>query len=83
MDQIAQIAGAVLILIAFTAAQRGSMSPHSRVYLLLNLVGSLVLTVVAAVEFDLGFLLLEAVWAVVSAWGLWQLSRGRAPSAAH
>jgi hypothetical protein len=83
MDQAAQIAGAVLILIAFTAAQRGSMSPHSLVYLVLNLVGSVVLTVVAAVEFDLGFLLLEAVWAVVSAWGLWQLARGRAPSPAH
>jgi hypothetical protein len=83
MDQAVQIAGAVLILIAFTAAQRGSMSPHSLAYLLLNLVGSLVLTVVAAVEFDLGFLLLEAVWALVSAWGLWRLSRGRAPSPAH
>jgi hypothetical protein len=79
MDQIAQIVGAVLILVAFTAAQRGSMSPHSQVYLVLNLIGSLVLTVVAAVEFDLGFLLLEVVWAVVSAWGLWQLSRGRSP----
>jgi hypothetical protein len=80
MDQIAQIAGAVLILVAFTAAQRGSMSPHSRVYLVLNLLGSIVLAVVAAVEFDLGFLLLEAVWALVSAWGLWQLARE--PSAA-
>jgi hypothetical protein len=83
MDQIAQIAGAILILVAFTAAQRGSMSPHSRVYLLLNLVGSIVLTVVAAVEFDLGFLLLEAVWALVSAWGLWQVVRGNTPSPAH
>jgi hypothetical protein len=83
MDQIAQIAGAVLILIAFTAAQRGSMSPHSLAYLVLNLLGSVVLTVVAAVEFDLGFLLLEAVWAIVSAWGLWQFSRGRGPSPAH
>jgi hypothetical protein len=83
MDQAAQIAGAILILIAFTAAQRGSMSPHSLVYLLLNLVGSVVLAVVAAVEFDLGFLLLEVVWALVSAWGLWQLSRGHAPSPAH
>jgi hypothetical protein len=83
MDQIAQIAGAVLILIAYGAAQRGRMSPRSLVYLALNLVGSLVLTVVAAVEFDLGFLLLEAVWAVISAWGLWELARGRKPSAAH
>jgi hypothetical protein len=83
MDQIAQIVGAVLILVAFTAGQRGSMSPHSLVYLLLNLIGSLVLAVVALVEFDLGFLLLEAVWALVSAWGLWQLTTGRRPGTAH
>jgi hypothetical protein len=83
MDQAAQIAGAVLILVAFTASQRGSMSPHSLVYLVLNLAGSVVLAVVAAVEFDLGFLLLEAVWALVSAWGLWQLLRGRQPGPAH
>ncbi len=47
MDQLFQIAGAVLILIAFMAAQRGTMSPHSVVYLSLNLVGSIVLTGVA------------------------------------
>jgi len=83
MDQIAQIAGAVLILIAYAAAQRGTMSPHSLAYLALNLAGSLVLAVVAAVEFDLGFLLLEAAWALISAWGLWALAQGREPSAAH
>jgi hypothetical protein len=83
MDQIAQIAGAVLILIAYGAAQRGRMSPQSLVYLVLNLVGSLVLAVVAAVEFDLGFLLLEAVWALLSVWGLWELARGREPRTAH
>ena len=83
MEQIAQIAGAVLILIAFAAAQRGSMSPHSLPYLALNLAGSLILTVVALIDRDLGFLLLEAVWALVSGWGLWQFARGRSPSAAH
>jgi hypothetical protein len=83
MDQIAQIAGAVLILVAFAAAQRGSMSPHSLVYLALNLAGSLILTVVALIDSDLGFLLLEAVWALVSGWGLWQLARGHRPSPAH
>lgn len=83
MDQVFQIVGAVLILIAFAAAQRGSMSPHSLVYLTLNLVGSLVLTGVALHGRDWGFLLLEVVWAVVSAWGLVQVSRGRQPGAAH
>jgi len=83
MDQVIQIAGAVLILVAFTGLQRGRLSAHSQLYLTLNLVGSVVLTVVAAVEFDLGFLLLEGVWAVVSLWSLLQVLRGRYPTPAH
>jgi hypothetical protein len=83
MDQILQLVGAVLILVAFIAAQRNAMSPHSVVYLALNLVGSIVLTGVALHGRDWGFLMLEVVWAVVSAWGLWQVSRGRTPTAAH
>jgi hypothetical protein len=83
MDQIFQIGGAILILAAFMAAQRGTMSPHSVAYLVLNLVGSLILTGVAIHGQDWGFLLLEAVWAVVSAWSLWQVARGRTPTAAH
>lgn len=83
MDQIFQIAGAALILVAFIAAQRNAMSPHSVVYLALNFAGSVVLTVVALHGRDWGFLLLEVVWAAVSAWGLWQISRGRTPMAAH
>lgn len=59
------------------------MSPHSLAYLALNLAGSVILTVVALIDYDLGFLLLEAVWALVSGWGLWQLTRGRKPGAAH
>ena len=83
MDQIAQVAGAVLILLAFAAIQRGSMSPHSLVYLVLNLLGSAVLTVVALLDEDWGFLLLESVWALVSVWGLVRVLQGRAPSTAH
>jgi hypothetical protein len=81
MDQIIQIAGAILILIAFAANQRGTMSPQSRTYLTLNLVGSLVLAVLAFLDSDLGFLLLEAVWAVVSAYGLVRVLRGTPPAA--
>lgn len=70
MEQPIQIAGAILILIAFIAAQRERMSPRSIAYLSLNLVGSLVLAVLALLDDDWGFLLLEGVWAVVSAFGL-------------
>jgi hypothetical protein len=83
MDQILQLAGAVLILIAFIAAQRGAMAPQSKAYLVLNLAGSAILTGVALVDEDWGFLLLEGVWAVVSLLGLVQLARGRAPTGAH
>ena len=81
MEQIVQIAGAILILIAFAANQRGTMSPQSVLYLTLNLVGSLVLAVLAFLDEDLGFLLLEAVWAIVSAFGLFKVLRGTPPPA--
>ena len=70
MSEVLQIVGAILILIAFTASQRGVLAPQARSYLVLNLVGSALLTWVALDESDWGFLLLEAVWALVSAWGL-------------
>ena len=81
MEQILQIAGAILILVAFAANQRGTMSPQSVTYLTLNLVGSLVLAVLALLDEDLGFLLLETVWAIVSAYGLFKVLRGTPPPA--
>ena len=59
------------------------MSPQSPVYLWLNLLGSSVLAVLAALDSDYGFLLLETVWAIASAYGLVDLARGRRPGAAH
>lgn len=70
MDQVVQVAGALLILAAFAAVQFGWMRPDQRLYLALNLVGSIILAVLAYVETQWGFLLLETVWAIVSAWGL-------------
>ena len=70
MEQLVQIVGAILILVAFAAAQFGAMDPHSRLYLVLNFAGSLILAVLAWREHQWGFLLLETVWAAVSLWGL-------------
>jgi hypothetical protein len=70
MDQLIQVGGALLILAAFTAAQLGRVDPHARSYLVLNLAGSAVLAYDALHGSEWGFLLLEAVWALVSAWSL-------------
>jgi hypothetical protein len=70
MAQAIQIIGALIILGAFAASQLGELPSDSRLYLLLNVVGSVVLGIIAVVEGQIGFILLEGVWAAVSAWGL-------------
>jgi hypothetical protein len=76
MDQLIQIAGALLILAAFAALQLGRMRPDSPLYLWLNLLGSAILAGIALYGSQWGFLMLEGVWAAVSAWGLWRAVRG-------
>jgi hypothetical protein len=83
MDQVVQVVGALMILAGFAGLQLGKISAVSRVYLVLNLVGSVVLTGLAVHEEQWGFFLLESVWAVVSAWSLAQVLRGRPPTIAH
>jgi hypothetical protein len=79
--QLIQVAGSLLILAGFAAAQAGRMSIDSARYLVLNFVGSAILAVLAFIDQQWGFLLLEGVWAIVSLWSLAQLVRGRAPTA--
>jgi hypothetical protein len=79
--QLIQVAGSLLILAGFAASQAGRLSIDSATYLVLNFVGSAVLAVLAWIDQQWGFLLLEGVWAVVSLWSLVQLMRGRAPTA--
>lgn len=67
MDQILQVIGALLILGAYIASLARKLDPGSWPYLLLNLVGSVVLAVLAWIGADWGFLLLEGVWAIVTA----------------
>jgi len=77
VDQVIQIVGALLILAAFAAVQFDRMTPDSRLYLALNLIGSAILAVLAVLASQWGFVLLEGVWAIVSAWGLSVAFRSR------
>ena len=81
MDQVVQVVGALLILAAYAAAQFHYLDQDSRSYLVLNLVGSAILAVLAWHEEQWGFLLLEGVWALVSAWSI--VRQFRAPASAH
>lgn len=80
MDQVIQTIGALLILTAFAAVQYERMRPDSRLYLALNLFGSAILAVLAVSSRQWGFVLLESVWAIVSAWGLLVALRAPASS---
>jgi hypothetical protein len=77
MDQVIQVIGAMMILVAYAAAQTGRWSTDNVLYLWLNFWGSLILAVLAGASRNWGFLLLESVWAVVTAHSL--LKRRRAP----
>jgi hypothetical protein len=76
VDQVIQVIGALMILVAYAAAQAGRWSTDALLYLWLNLLGSAILAVLAGMSENWGFLLLETVWAIVTAGSL--LKRGRA-----
>jgi hypothetical protein len=79
--QLAQVIGAVLILAAYALAQFGVLNQRSYWYIGLNLVGAAALAILAWHEKQWGFLLLEGVWALVSAVALVQRLRGEPRSA--
>ena len=83
--QAISVVGALAILVAYAANQFGWASPSNLLYQVANFVGSAILTVVAVIEFQLGFILLEGVWALVSLWGMISVLRGSTsgPAAGH
>lgn len=77
MSQIIQVIGSLFILSGFALAQWGILDQKSLRYLIVNLVGSATLAVNAYYEAQWGFLLLEGVWAIVSAFSLVGVLRRR------
>ena len=81
MDQVIQIAGAILILTAFMLTQMGRITMESYPYLWLNVAGAGILAVDAYRREQWGFVLLEGVWLIVTIWSLAKTWRStRAPA---
>jgi hypothetical protein len=64
--QLVSVLGSLLVLVAYVASQFGWLSAKGSAYAFANIVGSGLLAVVAALEAQWGFLLLESAWASVS-----------------
>ena len=72
IGQVVSLAGAAMILAAFAAQQAGRWKPTDRPYLALNFAGSAILAYFAVLAGNLGLIVLESAWALIS---LWSLSR--------
>ena len=70
VEPLIELVGAALILSAFVLVQLNRLPTAALTYLVLNFVGAGILAVVAAFDGDIGFLLLEGVWATVSGFAI-------------
>jgi hypothetical protein len=66
LQQIVSLVGAALILAAYTLLQLGKLQQRGRPFNALNFVGSSLLTWVAVEQGQLGFIVLEGAWALLS-----------------
>jgi hypothetical protein len=68
--QLIFFAGTLLILIACAGHQMGWINARRPAYNVLNAAGSVILWWIAMHLFQVGFVVLEGVWAVISIWAL-------------
>ena len=68
--QLISFVGALLILIAYVGHQLGWVNARGAAYNILNALGSAILAWIAFHPFQIGFIVLETVWTIVSLWAL-------------
>ena len=68
--QIVSFAAALLILIAYVGHQMKWMDSRGVVYNVFNALGSAILAYIAFHPFQVGFVVLESVWALISVYAL-------------
>jgi hypothetical protein len=68
--QLASFVGALLILIAYAGQQFSWMDPRKASYNILNGIGSGILAYIAFHPFQIGFVILEVAWTMISIFSL-------------
>jgi len=68
--QLISFLGALLILVAYVGHQLGWVNARGAVYNIFNAAGSAILAWIAFHPFQVGFVVLEGVWTIVSIWAL-------------
>ena len=68
--QVASFVGALLILVAYVGHQMSWMNPRKAGYNILNAAGSAILAYIAFRPFQVGFVVLEVTWVVISLYAL-------------
>lgn len=81
LHQLIGVVGALLVLGAYLALQRGWLTLEQRVYHAMNFVGAGLLTWVAASERQVGLTMVEGLWAVLSVPGMVSKNKERRNSA--
>lgn len=76
--QFVSLLGAALILAAYIALQRGWLDREDRSFNVLNFVGSALLTWIAVLDWRIGFVVLEASWALLSIPGMFRRRKATA-----
>jgi len=67
--QVASLLAALMILLAYGGHQMGRMDSRSPLYNILNTIGSAILGYIALHPFQIGFVLLEGAWVLISLYG--------------
>jgi hypothetical protein len=83
IEQAVQLLGAFLVLGGFAGLQVGRLRVDDAPYLLLNAVGSGLLLIIAILDREWGFILLEGVWTAVSIVALLRLQIARSNQASR
>ncbi len=71
--QVISFIGAVLILAAYIGLQFNRLAAETITFQVLNLFGGVFLCITAVALRQYGFILVEGLWAILSAAGLWRV----------